>query len=77
ARAQRQAAADAAAPGGCAHTTATAAYRPTTKIRDYVTARDQTCRNPCCRQPARHADLDHTTPFDQGGLTCECNLGGL
>ena len=76
ARARRQAAADAAAPGGCAHTTATQAYRPTTKIRDHVTARDQTCRNPRCRQPARHADLDHTTPYDQGGLTCECNLGG-
>ncbi len=77
ARAQRQAAADAAAPGGCAHTTATQAYRPTTKIRDYVVARDQTCRNPRCRQPARHADLDHTTPWHQGGLTCECNLGGF
>jgi hypothetical protein len=77
ARARRQAAADAAAPGGCAHTTATQAYRPTTKIRDYVVARDQTCRNPRCRQPARHADLDHTTPWHQGGLTCECNLGGF
>ena len=76
ARAQRQAAADAAAPGGCAHTTATAAYRPTTKIRDHVTARDQTCRHPRCRQPARHADLDHTTPWHQGGRTCGCNLGG-
>ena len=76
ARARRQAAADAAAPGGCAHTAATAAYRPTTKIRDYVTARDQTCRNPRCRQPARHTDLDHTTPYDQGGRTCQCNLGG-
>ena len=76
ARAHRQAAADAAAPGGCAHTNATAAYRPTTKIRDHVTARDQTCRNPRCRQPARHADLDHTRAWHQGGLTCECNLGG-
>ncbi len=76
ARARRQAAADAAAPGGCAHTNATAAYRPTTKIRDFVTARDQTCRNPRCRQPARHADLDHTTPWHKGGPTCGCNLGG-
>jgi hypothetical protein len=75
-RAQREAAADAAAPGGCAHTTATAAYRPTPKIRDYVTARDQTCRNPRCRQPAQHADLDHTNPWHQGGRTCRCNLGG-
>ena len=76
ARARRQAAADAAAPGGCGHTTATAAYRPTTKIRDHVVARDQTCRNPRCRQPARHTDLDHTTAWHKGGPTCECNLGG-
>jgi len=75
AHAQRQAAADAAAPGGCAHTTATPSYRPTPKIRDYVTARDQTCRNPRCRQPARHTDLDHTTAWHKGGPTCPCNLG--
>ncbi len=75
ARARRQAAADAAAPGGCAHTTATPGYRPTSKIRDYVTARDRTCRNPRCRQPARHADLDHTTAWQKGGATCTCNLG--
>ncbi|MGH3422990.1 MAG: HNH endonuclease signature motif containing protein, partial [Streptosporangiaceae bacterium] len=59
----------------CAHTTATPAYRPTSKIRDYVTARDRTCRNPRCRQPARHADLDHTTAWQKGGATCKCNLG--
>jgi hypothetical protein len=76
ARARQHAAADAAAPGGCAHTDATSSYRPTQKIRDYVTARDQTCRNPRCRQPARHADLDHTTPWHKGGPTCRCNLGG-
>ncbi len=75
ARARRQAAADAAAPGGCAHTTATPGYRPTSKIRDYVTARDRTCRHPRCRQPARHADLDHTTAWQKGGATCTCNLG--
>jgi hypothetical protein len=76
ARARRQAAADAATPGGCAHTMATAAYRPSPKLRDYVVARDQTCRNPRCRQPARHTDLDHTMPWHKGGRTCECNLGG-
>ncbi|HEX3489427.1 MAG TPA: DUF222 domain-containing protein [Streptosporangiaceae bacterium] len=75
ARARQQAAADAAAPGGCAHTTATTAYRPTQKIRDFVTARDQTCRNPRCRQPARHADVDHTIAWHKGGPTCQCNLG--
>ena len=76
ARARRQAAADAAAPGGCAHTAATAGYRPTTKIRDYVTARDQTCRNPRSASPPATPTWIHTTPYDQGGRTCGCNLSG-
>jgi hypothetical protein len=62
---------------GCAHTEATSAYRPTTRLWDYVTARDLTCRFRTCRQPATRCDLDHTTPFDQGGPTCSCNLGGI
>ena len=65
------------AAGGCDHHAATAGYRPSAAIRDYVTARDQTCRYPCCRQPAWHADLDHTRPWHTGGPTCPCNLGAL
>jgi hypothetical protein len=68
--------ADASAPGGCAHTAASSSYRPTTRIREYIEARDQTCRQPNCRQPAWRSDLDHTMPWDRGGLTCTCNLGG-
>jgi hypothetical protein len=41
-----------------------------------VIARDLTCRNPVCGQPAWRADLDHTWAWDQGGPTCSCNLGG-
>ena len=67
--------ADAAAPGGCAHTAAASGYRPPPRIREYVNARAQTCRQPTCRQPAHHADLDHTIPYDQGGRTCTCNTG--
>jgi hypothetical protein len=68
---------DAAAGGGCAHTTATASYRPPPRLRDYVVARDLTCRFPSCGQPAWRGDLDHTQPWESGGLTCSCNLGGL
>ena len=64
-------------PGGCAHAEATQAYRPTRKLWEHVTARDLTCRFLTCRQPATRCDLDHTIPFDQGGRTCSCNLGGL
>jgi hypothetical protein len=74
-RAQAHAEGDAAA-GGCAHTGQSPAYRPPPRLREHVTARDVTCRHPACRQPAWRADLDHTQPWDQGGLTCACNLGG-
>jgi hypothetical protein len=74
ARARQEQAADTAA-GGCAHTTATPAYRPATRIREHVEARDQTCRQPACRQPAWHADIDHTQAWHKGGPTCPCNLG--
>jgi hypothetical protein len=77
ARAAREQDADRQAPGGCAHTDASAAYRPPTRIREYVEARDQTCRQPTCRQPVWRADLDHTRPFHLGGRTCKCNLGGF
>jgi hypothetical protein len=78
-RAVEQAAARAEADqaaGGCAHGDASASYRPPPRLREYVIARDVTCRNPACRQPAWRADLDHTTAFDQAGRTCRCNLGG-
>jgi hypothetical protein len=77
AAAASKAARDHQAPDGCAHTDATTSYQPTTRLRDYITARDLTCRFPTCRQPIWRCDLDHTTPFDQGGRTCSCNLGGL
>jgi hypothetical protein len=70
-----QAAADQAA-GGCAHLDESPAYRPPPRLREYVIARDVTCRSPVCRQPAWRADLDHTRPYDQQGRTCGCNLGG-
>jgi Domain of unknown function (DUF222) len=69
--------ADRGVAGGCAHTTASAAYRPPPRLREHVIARDQTCRYPLCGQPAWRGDLDHTHPWEAGGKTCRCNLGGL
>jgi hypothetical protein len=62
--------------GGCAHDLASPAYRPPPRVAELVRARDGTCRYPPCRRPAEQCDLDHTVPFDQGGPTCSCNLGG-
>jgi len=61
--------------GGCAHRKSSPAYRPPLQLREFVAARDQTCRYPVCRQSASRADQDHTIPYDQGGRTCDCNLG--
>jgi hypothetical protein len=35
-------------------------------LRDFVTARDGTCRSPGCRQPAVRSQLDHVVPFPAG-----------
>lgn len=74
-RARVHAQADAVA-GGCAHADESPGYRPPPRLREYIAARDVTCRSPVCGQPAWRADLDHTIPYDQGGRTCRCNLGG-
>jgi hypothetical protein len=75
-KARLQAVVDAEA-GGCAHAQASPSYQPPPRLREFVTARDVTCRFPTCRQPVWRCDLDHSVPFDKGGRTCSCNLGGL
>ncbi len=52
-------------------------YRPSRRLRDLVIFRQPECSFPGCRRPGARCDLDHTTPYDQGGLTCECNLAAL
>jgi hypothetical protein len=60
----------------CRHESATPGYRIPGRLRALVEARDQHCRYPICRRPAAQCDLDHTVPYDQGGITCRCNLSG-
>jgi len=61
--------------GACSHADHEPQYRPSTRLRAIILARDQTCRFPGCRQPAWHSDLDHSIPYHRGGPTCSCNLG--
>ena len=63
--------------GPCDHAQAQAGYRPGRKLRHLVTARNATCTAPGCGQPAARCDLDHTSPWHHGGLTCPCNLSPL
>lgn len=63
--------------GGCTHTMQAPGYRVPGRLRCWLNARDRTCRNPICRQPAIRCDQDHTIAWHRGGRTCPCNLGGL
>jgi len=63
--------------GPCGHAQAERGYTPSRRLRHLVTARSTRCTAPGCGRPAAHCDLDHTTPWDEGGLSCPCNLAPL
>jgi hypothetical protein len=63
--------------GRCTHGNQTRGYQPPNGLCDLVKARHGTCVFPGCRRPAARCDVDHTTPYDQGGRTCPCNLAPL
>ena len=61
--------------GNCQHRRQGSGYRPGQVLRHLVQIRHRTCAHPGCRRPAEDCDLDHTIPYQDGGRTCECNLG--
>jgi hypothetical protein len=46
-------------------------------LRDFLAARDQTCRFPGCRRRAHVCDVDHADAWQDGGLSDRANLGAL
>jgi Domain of unknown function (DUF222) len=65
------------ARGTCGHDRAEPGYRPSRKLQHLVQVRNARCTAPGCGRAAARCDLDHTVPWDQGGLTCECDLAPL
>jgi Domain of unknown function (DUF222) len=63
------------ARGTCDHHSLEPQYRPSRKLQHLVRARNLTCTAPGCAKPAVACDLDHTIPWEKGGITCECDLG--
>lgn len=49
--------------------------RATKEIRRHIQATQPTCSFPGCRVPAVDCDLDHRTPWSEGGETSTTNLG--
>jgi len=55
----------------------TDAYAPTDRLREQVILTCPTCVFPGCGRTARGCDLDHITPWHQGGRTESLNLAPL
>jgi hypothetical protein len=53
------------------------AYAIPQALRDYITARDKTCRFPGCRRRADLCQIDHAKAWNDGGHTSPANLGAL
>jgi len=51
----------------------TATYRPSQRLVDFLTARDDVCVFPTCHQPAHRCEIEHCLPFDSGGPTAPHN----
>lgn len=52
-------------------------YRPSAELSRFLRVRDEHCRFPGCRQPARRCDVDHTVAASQGGAADARNLAHL
>lgn len=52
-------------------------YKPPKDLQDWVRVRDKTCRHPGCNRAAVRCEIDHTTPWSQGGETRAGNLGAF
>lgn len=52
-------------------------YEPPQQLKDFLIARDRTCRFPGCRRSALLSDLDHAESWDAGGSTSAENIGAL
>jgi hypothetical protein len=52
-------------------------YEVPQALRDFIVARDRTCRFPGCRRSAARCQVDHAIAWDDGGTTSPANLGAL
>ena len=47
------------------------------RLRDFITARDKTCRFPGCRRKAANCQIDHADAWSDDGDTSRSNTGAL
>jgi hypothetical protein len=59
--------------GHCDHRYESPGHDPTDLLRHLIQVRDGRCGFPTCSRHARESDLEHATPYEEGGKTCACN----
>ncbi len=52
-------------------------YQVPDRLREFIVARDRTCRFPGCARRADRCQIDHADPWHDGGQTSPANLGAL
>lgn len=52
-------------------------YRVSDGLREFIEARDRTCRFPGCDRRATDCQMDHAIPWEDGGATGPGNVGAL
>ena len=52
-------------------------YQVPDRLRDFITARDKTCRFPGCRRKAASCQVDHADAWSDNGETSRSNTGAL
>jgi hypothetical protein len=61
--------------GPCDHQAQEPGRLPSRRLRHLIRARNPVCTAPGCGRPAIRCEQDHTLAWEDGGITCECNLG--
>ena len=62
---------------GCAIDLGRTRYQVSDALRRWLVARDRTCTFPGCARSAHACDIDHITPWEDGGRTDRANLQPL
>lgn len=60
-------------PGGRLIDVSERRYRPSRRLREFVSARDDVCSFPTCNQPGYRCDYEHIVPYTPGDTTHAAN----
>jgi hypothetical protein len=61
--------------GECDHRHQAAGHDPGKHLKHLTGILNAECTFPTCRTPERSSDYEHSTPHDDGGITCLCAAG--